>query len=63
MDIPFIVAMAIQERRTKGKYTDFHWRKKLANYLQDELGVNWYKNQVKKQEDKKYLKTMLKEIL
>jgi len=52
--------MAIQERRTKGKYTGFHWRKQFRTYVKTKEGKKWLKQCHKV--DKDYVKIMLKEI-
>ena len=62
MEIPFVLQMAIQERRTKGKYTKFHWRIKFRDFFKLQKGKIRYKTEVKRQCDKQYLKQMLKEI-
>ncbi len=59
---PFVLSLAIQERRTKGKYTGFHWRKEFKKYLSTKEGENWYKNELKGQDNRRYIKQLLKEI-
>jgi len=58
--MPFVLCMAIQERRTKGKYTGFHWRKQFRTYVKTKEGKKWLKQCHKV--DKDYVKIMLKEI-
>ena len=62
MLIPFILETAILERKYKGRFTGYHWRKEFRNWLKTEIGRNWLNCEVKRKADIKYIKQMLKEI-
>ena len=61
MMTPFVLSMAMQEKATQGKYTEYHWRKEFRKYLKTKNGKSWYK-QIELEENKIYVNQLLKEI-